>query len=45
VSRRELRLGRNDAQLLLPFEDILAERVPALIETALVSGSAGVVPS
>ncbi len=36
VPRRQLCLGRHDAELLLAGEDLLAQLVPALIEPALV---------
>jgi hypothetical protein len=36
MPRRQLRVGRDDAELLLPREHLLAQRVPALVETALV---------
>ena len=32
----QLRLRRHDSKLLLPFEDLLAKRIPALVEAALV---------
>ena len=35
-SRRELRVRRDHAQRLLPFEGLLAEHVPALVELAAV---------
>ena len=35
-ARRELRVGRDPAQLLLAREDALAIRVPAVVELALV---------
>ena len=35
-TRRELGVGRNNAQLLLPLKCILADRIPALIELAFV---------
>ena len=35
-SRRQLRVVGDDAELLLPRERLLAERVPALVELALV---------
>jgi hypothetical protein len=34
--RRELRVGRHDPQRPLAFEDLRADRVPALVELALV---------
>ena len=33
---RQLRLRRHDPELLLPLEDLLAQRIPALVEAALV---------
>ena len=36
VPRRQLRLRRHDPKLLLPFEDLLAKCIPALVEAALV---------
>ena len=36
MPRRQLRIRRDDSELLLPFEDLLAQRVPALVEAALV---------
>ena len=36
VARRELRIGRDDAELLLARERLLAELVPALVELPLV---------
>src|SRR4029079_12892398 len=35
-SRSELALGRNDAELLLVVERLLAERVPSCVKTSLV---------
>jgi len=36
VARGQLGVGRNDAERLLPRERLLAHRVPALVELALV---------
>ena len=36
VERGELRIGRDHAELLLPLEDLLAQRVPAGVEAARV---------
>src|SRR5207247_1963389 len=36
VARRELCVGRDDTKLLLPLERLLAELVPAVVESAFV---------
>ena len=36
MPRRQLRIRRDDPKLLLPLEDLLAQRVPALVEATLV---------